>query len=191
MTYKKRTIFKQAARLFRERGFPSTSMRALAEAVDLEPSSLYSHISSKDDILEGICLGLAERFMEGIKRISDQNPPLEEAIAEIIDLHIQLASDDPVTFAVFQEEWRHLKKEPLTRFKGWRKQYEERIMAMFRERSAGSPFQDIDPRMATYALLNALRWIHHVDDLHSNTRQEQLSGTLKQLFLHSSPPDID
>ncbi len=182
---KKKRILKQAARLFRERGFPSTSMRVLAKAVDLEPSSLYSHISSKDDILEGICQGLAERFMEGIEEISKRDQSLEQAIGQIIDLHIRIASDDPVTFAVFQEEWKHLKPEPLARFKGWRKQYEERIMSLFRDRGADSPFEGIDPRMATYTLLNAVRWIHHVDGLDREKRRLQLSRTLKQLFIHS------
>lgn len=187
VTDKKTQIFNQAARLFREKGYPSTTMRELARAVELEPSSLYSHISSKDEILEEICLGLADRFMNGIQRILDRNHSLKEAMGAIIDLHIRLASENPVAFAVFQDEWRHLPPDSLSAFKDKRKIYEKRIIELFQRDRNHFSMREIDPGMATYTLLNALRWIHHVDALDRKDQQRKLSQSIKQLFLHDLP----
>ena len=46
-------IFAQARQLFYERGFDATSMQDIADALGLHKSTLYHHISSKDELLEG------------------------------------------------------------------------------------------------------------------------------------------
>ena len=51
---KKDFILLRASAMFREKGFPATSMRDLAEAVGIEAASLYNHIKSKSDILQEI-----------------------------------------------------------------------------------------------------------------------------------------
>ena len=51
---KKDLIIGKASAMFREKGFPATSMRDLAEAVGIEAASLYNHIQSKSDILQEI-----------------------------------------------------------------------------------------------------------------------------------------
>ena len=45
-------IIDTAASLIKKNGFENTSMRDLAAALEIEASSLYNHISSKDEIFE-------------------------------------------------------------------------------------------------------------------------------------------
>ena len=49
---KKELIYKEAALLFKEKGYQKASMRDLADRVNLKVSSLYSHIGSKEEILQ-------------------------------------------------------------------------------------------------------------------------------------------
>jgi len=51
---KKDLIILKASGMIRERGFPATSMRDLAEVVGIEAASLYNHIQSKSEILQEI-----------------------------------------------------------------------------------------------------------------------------------------
>ena len=51
---KRDVITQKAAALFKTKGFSSASMRELAEAVGVEAPSLYNHIGSKSELLQGI-----------------------------------------------------------------------------------------------------------------------------------------
>ena len=53
-----------AARLFAGRGYAATSMRDIAEAVDMLPGSLYYHFAAKEDLLAAV-------YEAGVRAITD------------------------------------------------------------------------------------------------------------------------
>lgn len=54
-------IVAAAARLFAEHGFEATSVRQIADAVNVLPGSLYHHFATKEDILHAILRDAVER----------------------------------------------------------------------------------------------------------------------------------
>ena len=44
-------ILREAAELFLTRGYAETSLRTIADAVDMRPASIYHHFDSKDALL--------------------------------------------------------------------------------------------------------------------------------------------
>jgi AcrR family transcriptional regulator len=52
----KEKVFEVALDLFAQKGYDAVSMREIADAVGIRKASLYSHFSSKDDLLEQIFL---------------------------------------------------------------------------------------------------------------------------------------
>lgn len=57
-------VLDAAARLFRDKGYAATTVRAVAESCGIRAASLYYHFPSKDDIL-------AEVFDYGVRHVSD------------------------------------------------------------------------------------------------------------------------
>lgn len=49
-TDRKEEILRVSQKLFKEKGYASHTVRDIAKALSIEPASLYSHISSKEDI---------------------------------------------------------------------------------------------------------------------------------------------
>ena len=66
---RKDEIIKTAANLFKEKGYSAVTMRDIAKAMGIKAASLYNHINSKQDILKGIIISLAEEFTIGMETI--------------------------------------------------------------------------------------------------------------------------
>lgn len=157
---RKAIIHQQAAALFMSKGYTATSMRDLAEAVGIEPSSLYSHIKSKEDLLTKICLDTACRFTDGIESIMTKHTDPLDQVAAVIDLHLEIASDDPSSVTVFSDEWRCLPAVDLQEFEQQRRGYQQQIKQILVAGMEQGVFVDSDAAVLSKTIVTSLRWIH-------------------------------
>lgn len=121
---RKQEITQAAAELFQKKGYPSTSMRDLAAKVGLEPSSIYSHIKSKEDLLSDICMNCAFEFSKGMQWVLNTKSSPTVKLELLIDLHLKMAIDNPSSVTVFNDEWRFLSPDVKEEFLELRKSYE-------------------------------------------------------------------
>lgn len=157
---KKQRILEAAARLFRDKGYPATSMRDLAKAVNLKASSLYNHISSKEEILQEICLTNARRFRQGMQDVRELNEGVEKKVEALIRLHINIATQDITSVISFNDEWRHLSEPFLSTFRDMRRDYEEAFLLLIRHGQKEGLFKPGDPNVFLYTILSAVRWLY-------------------------------
>lgn len=68
----RRRVLDHAARILRQKGYASTSLRDIAGAAEMKIGSLYYHFSSKDELVE-------EVLSEGIRQVETQ---VREAVAK-------------------------------------------------------------------------------------------------------------
>ena len=61
-TKKQLEIYNVAKKLFVEKGYAETSVRDIAAILNIKAASLYSHINSKEEILDYICEDVFNRF---------------------------------------------------------------------------------------------------------------------------------
>jgi AcrR family transcriptional regulator len=157
---KKQIILEAAASLFRDRGYAATSMRDLAKAVHLQASSLYNHISSKQDLLREICFQNAHHFLQGIEQIesSIDSPALQ--IEQLIQMHLHIVSTDATSVTSFNDEWRHLSEPDLSKYVQLRKRYEQRFKAVLQKGIDQKVFQPVDTAVAMNTILSSLRWVY-------------------------------
>jgi len=158
---KRDIIFIAAAKLFRDRGYQATSMRDLAEAVDLKASSLYNHIGSKEEILKEICMANAEKFSLGMEQINSQDITPLQKIELLIKLHIDVAKSDYTSVTSFNDEWRHLGEPALSDFKEKRRQYEKQFLEILNQGISSGTLRNIDPQIYLYTILSSMQWVYH------------------------------
>lgn len=158
---RKQLIFEEAAKLFRDKGYLATSVRELADKVGLEPSSLYSHIKSKEEILQKICFDSAQKFIDGINEIEKLNATPSEKLKALIALHITIATEDSTSVTVFNDEWRHLSQDVLKEFLVLRRDYESRFKRIIKKGIELGEFKNINPSIALYTILTSVRWLHY------------------------------
>lgn len=180
---RKQLIYQRAAELFKRKGYSATSMRDLAESVGIEPSSLYSHIASKKELLTKICMDTALRFTTGLKEIVDNVQDPVQQLRRVIDLHVTVARDTPSSVTVFTDEWRHLDPADLRTFEAQRKDYQKAVKAIIIRGVDQGLFTDIDPRTTTKTLLTGLRWIHVWQGEGKTTDYDVIARDIRRLFL--------
>ena len=157
---KKQIIHEAAVRLFRDKGYSATSMRDLADAVNLKASSLYNHISSKEEVLKDICFDNAHRFLDGMKEVEAMQGTATEKVEALLRLHIQTATGDAASVMAFNDEWRHLSNPLLGEFMALRKDYESRFLAILNAGMQAGQFQKIEPIIALHTIFSSIRWLH-------------------------------
>lgn len=181
---KKQVILEAAARLFRDKGYPATSMRDLAQAVDLKASSLYNHIASKEEILQKICFDNARHFLSAMKKIEKKDSSATDRIKDLLRFHIQLATEDPTSVTSFNDEWRHLSEPQLTEFKTLRKDYENRFKAIIKEGIKTGEFNALNSTVVLYSLLSSIRWLYDWYHPDGKITTEQLVDHLLGFLLY-------
>jgi TetR/AcrR family transcriptional regulator, cholesterol catabolism regulator len=146
--------------MFRERGYAETSMRDLADSLGIEAASLYNHVTSKEEILQSICFGMAESFFKAIDAIMESQIPSREKLKAAIHAHLAVITENADASAVFQNEWRHMHEPFLTEFKHMRRRYEQCFRMIIEEGIMDGTFRDMDSRLAARIILSGTNWTY-------------------------------
>jgi len=157
---KKDKIYIAAAKLFKKNGYQATSMRQLAKEVGLEASSLYSHISSKQEILSQICLNEANKFQDNLNLILTEEGDVFDLLRKISYFHIEMALEDPMSVTVFNDEWRHLEEPTISQFRSKRKAYEKQILDIIERGIDEDVIIKGDSFVLYQTFLSSFKWLY-------------------------------
>lgn len=156
---RKEQVIRTAAELFRENGYTATSMRDLANALGIEAASLYSHIKSKEEILQNLCFDMAKLFQESLAQVENQSINYRDKLRKGIQGHIEVMSKDLTASAVFMNEHRHLSQPFLRDFLLLRINYINRFKSIVEEGIKAGEFKKIDTKLAVMTLFSSLNWM--------------------------------
>ncbi len=180
---KKELIFIEAAKLFQSKGYAATSMRELATQVGLKPSSFYSHIKSKEEILEIICNRAAALFSDGLEKIKVLDLTPVQTLEQIIDLHVDIAFGNPSAITVFNDEWKHLTGDALHRFRTNRKSYQDAVINIIKNGIANDSLKSLDATIVFNTIIGGTRWLHFINNP-SEAMVTRIRKQLKDILLH-------
>ncbi|MFI5131040.1 MAG: TetR/AcrR family transcriptional regulator [Chitinophagales bacterium] len=154
---KKDLIVQKAASMFREKGFPATSMRDLAESVGIEAASLYNHIQSKSEILQQIIFRISDDCNKNLAELDNAGLTNLQKIESITRFHIQMMLHRFEDYHVMINEWIHLEAQPLTDFIVQRRTYVQRLESFISEGIAAREIKPVLPYVAVLTILSAVR----------------------------------
>ena len=92
---RKEQVIRKAAELFKEKGYAAASMRDLAQLLGIEAASLYSHIKSKEEILQKICFRMANAFFKNLDSVEQDNLSPTDKLNQAIRKHIEILTKNP------------------------------------------------------------------------------------------------
>ena len=156
---RKEQIIQSATKLFKEKGFEAASMRDIAGSLGIEAASLYSHIKSKDEILEVICFRMARELIKAIDEVNDLYFNAEEKLGMAIKNHVKIITGSLDASSVFLREWRHLAKPKLKEFILLRDRYENGFRQILINGENENVFEAPDKKFAVLTILSTLSWL--------------------------------
>ncbi len=180
---RKEQILDQAATLFKTKGFNATTMRHLAEHLDMEAASLYNHISSKVELLREICFFVANQFNEHLTQLEADESCASRKIEAILRFHIHMLITRHHEVYVSNRDWKHLKEPWLTNFLNIRRQYENRLAAIIQQGISKGQFRPVHPHVAVLAMLSAVRSIEYWQRSKRQISSKQVTEDLVTLIL--------
>jgi AcrR family transcriptional regulator len=182
---RKEQVIRRAAELFREKGYVASSMRDLAQKMGIEAASLYSHIRSKEEILQSLCFDMATEFRKSLEEVERQNISASEKLRKGIIGHVQVMARDLTASAVFMNEHRHLSQPYLRDFLLLRINYINRFKAIIEEGMKSGEFKNnIDKKLAVMTLFSSLNWMPQWYDPVGNIEPVDLGLQLADMLVN-------
>ena len=149
----KTIIFREAARLFREKGYNGATQRQLADRVGVQGASIYHHFPSKQDILfaimEHTMTGLLQEVRHALESETASPARLRRAIRAHINYHTMHRDETYVADA----ELRSLDGANYEKIVAMRSAYEQIFTGILKDGLAEGSMQVGDVSLATKALL--------------------------------------
>jgi len=150
-------ILRQAAAVFREKGFHAAGMREIAAGLGIAPGALYYYFASKDDLLHA-CQDISlTRLVGAAKAILAREAPADEQLGALIAAHLDLTLDE-LGGSAAHVEFHALPEAQLAEIVKKRDVYEGLIRRLIQRGIDEGTFRPVDAKLTTMALLGALNW---------------------------------
>lgn len=157
---RRQQIVEVAARLFRKKGYRATSMKDIAEQVNMEAASLYNHIKSKQEILSELILFIAYKFENGMKDINQSSYSPFEKVKALIALHIRITTENPYAISLHTQDWKHLEEPFATKFADIRRNYATDFLSIIKEGMELGEIKKANPEIMLNSILSSVRWLY-------------------------------
>lgn len=178
-------ILRNAARIFAEKSYHSTTMRDISRATNVSLAGLYHYCKSKEELLfliQDNCFGrVVERLEE---RLSDVSDPLTR-LQIFIENHLSFFASNMAEMKVLSHEAESLAGDLHTHVSTKKDKYTRlarRILKEVQQQQPGGP--QIDLTVGTYALFGMMNWIYNWYDPRGKLKVSDLAQNLTLLFLN-------
>ena len=155
-----REILKHAKRLFAERGFDSTSLNEIAEAVGVTRSAIYYYVDSKEALLVAVVEGAAEQVRAGgLESIELSTLTPTERLGHVVRTFVHRIAEDPLRWQTLARCGQHLPPEIREKHELALEDGTGAFEALLAEGVASGEFRPLNPEISAQGLLGMCHWV--------------------------------
>src|SRR6476469_10027021 len=177
-------ILRNAARIFADKNYHSTTMRDISRATNVSLAGLYHYCKSKEELLfliQDNCFG---RVLESLEeRLRTEPDPLAR-LRIFIENHLSFFAANMSEMKVLSHEAESLRGDLYTHVSTRKDKYTKLARQILRDvQTSRENQQPIDLTVATYALFGMMNWIYNWYDPSGKLTVNQLVDNITNLFL--------
>jgi TetR/AcrR family transcriptional regulator, cholesterol catabolism regulator len=181
-------ISRVACRIFRERGYHATPMRAIASAMGVQPAALYYWYSSKEELLFSIMDRAVEELTIRVRAAIDPEAGAADQLRQAITAHITAIADHLDELTVFLHETKSLDSRRREVIQAKSVRYEHIFRDILHTGIASGEFIPVDARLARFFILSGCNWLYNWYKPGGPYRPDQIAQTFGDMILHGLLP---
>lgn len=176
-------LLEAATHLFKEKGYHSTSMQELADALGMQKGSLYYYIDSKEELLRRLMERATSFMASQIDEIYATDLPPAGKLRWALESHAVTMMDHLDLVAVYLHEYRNLPPERMAEALAVRKHYEQVLMQIVEDGITSGEFRAVNVKMAVFGMLGMLNWTHQWFSPDGPFSANEVAATLADLAM--------
>jgi AcrR family transcriptional regulator len=153
-------ILRTAADLFRERGFPATTLDDIARPLGMSKASIYTHFRGKEEILAAISQETIESFTRELNLVLGSDLSPEDKLRRIVRQHVRFVIANRSFLTVFFSEETNLPARSARALAARKDRYDKGVESVIADGIRRGVFRDVPPRLVVFGLLGMLNWLY-------------------------------
>lgn len=147
-------IRQAAADRFFEQGYESTTVREIADALDIRAASIYYHYPDKQQILFELIDSAMTLLADGVRDAVAAHGAPADQLASVVVHHVALHALRPREATLGETELRSLTGERLELAVKKRDAYEAIVVGVLAAGVQSGVFQPLDPKLTAFAVIS-------------------------------------
>lgn len=149
-----------AVDLFYEHGYDKTTLEAVAERLGVTKPFIYSHFSSKADLLADICARGISASLEAMESVKALDVSPTERLTLLGQRFVTAVLDNQMYIAIFTREEKGLASADLDRINAMRRTFDKQLTELIREGVKAGEFEVTDPHLAALSIGGMVSWAY-------------------------------
>jgi TetR/AcrR family transcriptional regulator, cholesterol catabolism regulator len=174
-----------ASTLFASRGYTTTSIREIAEAMGIEKASLYYYLDSKEDLCYQITKAAHEHLISGVKSVLERTSGPEARLYALITSHVVWLLQHQHWHATANEQINALSAPRRQKIVAMRDGYESLVRQIVKDaQNVGILRADIPAKYLSFALLGIITLIYPWYEPDVDIAPIELGLIFADVFIH-------
>lgn len=153
-------LLDKATELFAEKGYESTTLLDIANALGISRPALYHYVSSKEELLsmlvEQVSQGLA-KVLESLSAREDLSPT--EKLVDVVTVMVRQRAEHPDQFRILDRSEAVLPEPAGEEHREAKRKVLRGVVAVIESGIAAKEFRPVDSRTAALSLLGMCNWV--------------------------------
>ena len=180
---KRETILQAATRLFAAKGFERTSVRKIAEEVDLSVPGMFHHIPSKEEMLYEIMIGFMDEGYTRLVEIYDNAMGPVEKLEAVCQFYVEYYAGHTDQLTILVSEGKSLSPEHQQVFIKKQRIYVEALTRLFNDLAKDGLLRSIDPSVLAFIFFGMVHWTYSWYNPQGEIGPEALGRIFSEVFL--------
>jgi len=150
-----------ACRVFAEKGFDGAALQDIADEFGVLKGSLFHYIQSKDDLLYEIIESVYTGAQAAVWSNAVQEGPAVERLRRVVTAYVEYISRHLDEVTVWLHDFKALPEQQRESIRRYEERDRRQLLDLIRQaQREGGIRPDVDPGLASLALLGAMNWVH-------------------------------